>query len=217
MSASLFSKVAVAMQSALASALTVGAGGVTKANPGVVTYTGTDPSNGDFVLMTSSQGMTQLEGRIFRVANVNAGSNTFELEGEDTSTYDTMVSANVQVITFGTTFSTMLDLNVSGGEAASIDVTTIHDSINQEEIGNFSAITINSNLIWDPSDAAQVACKSASDTKAKRCFRLTFANGKKWLFYGAVGFTGAPTGAAQEVAKSPLTIKSNGRMTIYAS
>lgn len=217
MSASLFSKVAVAMQSVLGSALTVGAGGVSKANPGVVTYTGTDPSNGDYVLITSAQGMTQLEGRIFRVANVNGGANTFELEGEDTTTYDTMVSANVQVITFGTTFSTMLDLNVSGGEAASIDVTTIHDSINQEEIGNFSAITINSNLIWDPSDAAQIACKAASDIKAKRCFRLTFANGKKWLFYGSVGFTGAPTGAAQEVAKTPLTIKSNGRMTIYAS
>ncbi|MCW5737792.1 MAG: hypothetical protein KIS73_26970 [Enhydrobacter sp.] len=53
--------------------------GVTQANPGVVTYTGTDPSNGDRVWVASVVGMTQLNGRFFTVANVNTGANTFEL------------------------------------------------------------------------------------------------------------------------------------------
>lgn len=217
MATSVWSKVAVAMQSALATAITAGAGGVSKASPGVLTYTGTDPSNGDYLLCTSSLGMTQLNNRVFRVANVNAGANTLELEGEDTTLYDTMVSANFQVITFGTTFSTMLDINVSGGEAASIDATTIHDDINQELIGNFSPIIVNSNLIWDPSNTAQIAAKTVSDNKLQRAFRFTFANSTKWLFYGYLGLSGGPTGAAQEVVKTPMTIRSNGRLTTYAT
>lgn len=209
-----WSKVAVAMQTALATAITVGAGGVTKADPGVVTYTGTDPSNGDYVLCTSAVGMTQLNNRVFRVANVNAGANTFELEDEDTTLYDTMVSASFQVITFGASFSTMLDISVSGGEAASIPSTTIHDDIDQEEVGNFSPIVIGSNLKWDPSDAAQVECRKVSNVKGSRAFKMTFASGKKWLPYGAVAFIHAPTGSAQQVVQTPLSIRVKGRTTV---
>ena len=53
--------------------------GITQASPGVLTYTGTDPSNGDWMYLSSIGGMTQLNGRYVKVANVNAGANTFEL------------------------------------------------------------------------------------------------------------------------------------------
>lgn len=53
--------------------------GATAANPVVVTYTGADPSNGDDIEIAGVVGMTQLNGRRFRVANVNAGANTLEL------------------------------------------------------------------------------------------------------------------------------------------
>lgn len=53
--------------------------GITQADPGVVTYSGTDPVNGDWVYIDSVGGMTQVNGRYFKVANVNAGANTFEL------------------------------------------------------------------------------------------------------------------------------------------
>lgn len=53
--------------------------GVTKANPGVVTYTGTDPANGTWLYLSSIGGMTELNGRYVKVANVNGGANTFEL------------------------------------------------------------------------------------------------------------------------------------------
>lgn len=66
--------------------------GITKANPGVVTYTGTDPSNGDHVYISGVVGMTQVNGRRFTVANVNTGSNTFELSGVNTSSYSTYTS-----------------------------------------------------------------------------------------------------------------------------
>ena len=62
-------------------ALTITA--VTAANPPVVTYTGTDPSNGDHLDIAGVVGMTELNGRRFRVANVNGGANTLELQTVD--------------------------------------------------------------------------------------------------------------------------------------
>ena len=54
--------------------------GITQADPGVVTYSGSDPSNGDHVDISFVQGMTQINGRRFTVSNVNAGADTFELK-----------------------------------------------------------------------------------------------------------------------------------------
>jgi hypothetical protein len=53
--------------------------GITQANPAVLTYTGSDPANGDDFDLAAIVGMTELNGRRVRVANVNAGANTFEL------------------------------------------------------------------------------------------------------------------------------------------
>lgn len=70
---------------------------VTQDNPGVVTYSGTDPANGDWVFLAAIGGMTQLNGRWVKVANVNAGANTFELtdladNDIDTTDYDAYTS-----------------------------------------------------------------------------------------------------------------------------
>jgi len=120
-----WSNVGVALQSSLATAITIT--GITKANPGVVTYTGTDPTNGDYVKM-DTLGMFQVDDKVYRVANENAGANTFELEGEDTTLYDTFVSGTGQVITFGTTINTLTGLTANGGNFDFLDITTIHES-----------------------------------------------------------------------------------------
>lgn len=79
--------------------------GITKANPAVVTYSGADNySNGDSVYIEGVSGMPEVNGREFTVANVNAGANTFELSGVNSSAYGTYVSGGeVSVITEITT------------------------------------------------------------------------------------------------------------------
>lgn len=52
---------------------------ITQANPAVLTYSGIDYQNGDEVYLSGIGGMTELNGRHFKVANVNIGANTFEL------------------------------------------------------------------------------------------------------------------------------------------
>lgn len=53
--------------------------GISQASPGVLTYTGTDPSNGNWMYLSGISGMTELNGRFVKVAAVNAGANTFQL------------------------------------------------------------------------------------------------------------------------------------------
>lgn len=54
--------------------------GITNANPAVLTYTAPDSyANGDEVYISGVVGMTEVNGRHFKVANLNAGANTFEL------------------------------------------------------------------------------------------------------------------------------------------
>jgi hypothetical protein len=211
---SLWSNVAVAVQSALGTENTVTS--VTKANPAVVTYTGADPSNGEYLVM-SSQGMHQIDARVFRVANVNAGSNTLELEGENTTAYDTFVSGSFQVITFGTTIATISGLTASGGDFEFIDATTIHDAVRKQVPGAASPAVFNMESIWDVADAGLVALKTASDNKAIRAIRYTFSNAQKLLFNGYVGCTLLPTGSAQDKVITPVSITMFGRPTVYSS
>ncbi len=66
---------------------------ITKANPAVVTYSGSDTyANGDPVYLSNIVGMTQLNGNDYVVANVDTTANTFELSGVNSTGYTTYVS-----------------------------------------------------------------------------------------------------------------------------
>jgi hypothetical protein len=212
---SLWSGVQIAVQSALATALPISA--ISKANPGVVSYTGTDPSDGNFLYLSDILGMYQVDDRIFRADDTDGGANTTELEGENTTNYDTFVSGNAQVITFGTTLQIVTDLQASGGDFNKIDTTTIHDLVRKEIPGAANPISYSGSCIWDPADAGFAALKAAADNKEKRAIKLTFANGRICVFTGYIGFTGLPTGTAQDKVVTPFSIDMFGRPTYYTS
>lgn len=208
-----WSNVAVAMQSALAAADTISA--ITKANPGVVTATAHGMNNGDYVYL-SVQGMYQLNERVVRIANKT--TDTFELEGVDTTSFDTFTSGTAEAITFGTSISTATTVSNSGGGFDFIDTTTIHGNAKTQIPGLPNALSYSMDHLWDPADAGQIALKAASDAQARRAFKFTFGTGGKiMVFAGYVGFDGAPGGSAQDKAVTPSTITSNGRPTYYAS
>lgn len=214
-SARKWSNVAIAMQSALASALTIT--GITKADPGVVTYTGTDPSNGDYVYL-DVDGMWQLDQRVFRVANVNGAGNTFELEGEDTTSFDTFTSGTAQVITFGNSITSATTLSSGGGNFDFIDTTTIHGNARTQMPGLPNAATYTFDNIWDVSDAGLVAMKAASDAQALRAFKFTFGTGGQiMVFAGYVGANLLPGGQAQGLVTTPTVITMYGTPTYYSS
>ncbi len=212
MAALFWSGVGVSVQSVLATAVAIT--GISKASPGVVSHSGTDPADGDFVLLTV-QGMTQVNSRVYRVAN--QGSGTFELEGEDTTAYDTFSSGTFQVITFGTSLSTITDVSPSGGEAEFQDTTTIHDKQRKQVPTVTSALEFAMTSQFDPADTALAALKAASDNISQRCVKFTFSSGAVVVFNGYVSFPFVPTGTAQGLVESPLSFSADGQIVAYAS
>lgn len=72
--------------------------GISKANPGVVTLSGTAPANGDIVDISGVVGMTQVNGKRYKVASRT--SNTFQLQDEEgnnvnTTSYTTYSSGGI--------------------------------------------------------------------------------------------------------------------------
>lgn len=65
---------------------------VTQADPGVVTYSGTDPNDGDKYEIEDVGGMTDINDETFVIQNVDSDNDTFELMDEDTSGYDAYTS-----------------------------------------------------------------------------------------------------------------------------
>jgi hypothetical protein len=67
--------------------------GISQAATAVVTYAGADIfSNGDKVFIQSVAGMVEVNNREFTVANLNAGANTFELSGVNSTGYGAWTS-----------------------------------------------------------------------------------------------------------------------------
>ncbi len=201
------------MQSALAAATTITA--ITKANPGVVTSVAHGYSNGNILFLTVS-GMYQLDNKVVRVANKT--NDTYELEGVDTTAFDTFSSGTAELITFGTSITTATTVNAAGGNFEFIDSTTIHGNAKTQLPGLPEAATFSMDHIWDVSDAGLLAMKTASDSQAKRAFKFTFGTGGKiMLFAGYVGANLLPGGSAQQLVTTPTVITMDGTPTYYAS
>lgn len=191
--------------------------GITKASPGVVTYVGTDPSDGDYFALTDVLGMYEVNSRIFRADNTNAGSNTTELEGENTTNYNTFSSGNLQPITFGTTMSNAVSVSASGGDFDFLDQTTIHDLVRSQIPNIANPLTYSFDCRWDPTDTALQALFAATTLQTVRAMRITFASGYKFLLLGYVAASLAPTGSFGEIVKTPVVFTAFGRPTYYAT
>ena len=214
-----WSNVAIAMQSALAAAKTIT--GITNAAPGVVSSTAHGYSNGDYVYL-EIQGMHEIDESVFRVCNV--ATDSFQLEdvsggtGLDTSDFSAFSSGTAKKITFGHSITTAVDMNVSGGNYADIDTTTIHANQRSSIPGLPDPTNFTFNNLWNPTNAGQVAMKNASRVQGTRAFKFTFGTGGKiMVFVGTVGFNGAPGGNAQDKVTSQAVIKSKGVLNYYSA
>lgn len=207
-----WSKVSVAVQTALAAAKTISA--ISRASPAVVTSAAHGYANGQEVKLTVS-GMIELNNTVVKVANVAAG--TYELEGIDSTLFNTFASGSAQLVTFGAAAATFQDVSSSGGEAASIATTTIHDDTDKEIPGTKSALSYSFGSLWDPTDPALIELKKADNVKGTRAIKLTFATGAKVLFDCYPSVSMAPGGSTGQAVTTPVNFKLTGAINAYAS
>lgn len=212
-----WSNVGVDVQTALGAAITITS--ISKENPGLVTYSGTPavlPANGDYVLL-QVQGMHQVNERLARVVEFNGTAKTFKLESEDTSTYDTFISGTASIVTFGASFGSVQNMQVSGGEYEKADLTTIHDAVKKQAPVVAGAMTISMTNFFDLTDPGFAECNKAFKSKTTRAIRLRFGTGAKIAFVGYVGAAGVPTGQAQQAVMTPVTIDAQNLPSVWAS
>ena len=206
------------MESAIATAKTIS--GITKAAPGVVSSTAHGFVNNDIVLL-EVQGMVELNGRLFKV--VNSAADSFQLAGVDGSTgidttlYNTFSSGTAKKVTLGTSITGVQEFTFSGGDIKTVDTTTVNDLVDTQIVVGAAAQAADLTMQWDPSSAAQQAMIAAFQTRANKGFKVMWPDGAFVLWYGTVGYTGAPGGGKQGVTTSPAKITMLGGLTVCAA
>jgi hypothetical protein len=211
MSAKFWSNVDIDIQTALGTVQTVS--GITKADPGVVSYTGTDPTSGDIVVLDAA-GMTEVHTRAFKAGAVDTAANTFNL-GEDTTGNHTFTSGSFRLVTLGASMTNVQDVSASGGEPEFADITTVHDQIRRRVPTVVSPFSIQFGCLFEPGDAAMQELALASRTLTTRVVKITFADGSFMVGNAYVSAAGVPTGSAQDVVKTNVNFEFQGLPTVY--
>lgn len=188
---------------------------ITKASTAVATSAGHGLANGDIIFL-EVQGMRQLNEKAVRVAGVT--TDTFKLEGVDSTRFDDFVSGTAAKVTLGHPITTATTISSSGGNFDFIDTTTIHDNAKSQIPGLPSATDFTMEHIFDPTDPGLLALKDASDNQERRVFRFCFgSSGKILLFAGHVGCSLLPGGQAQQLVTAQSTMTINGTPTYYSA
>lgn len=196
----------VQIQTALAAAKTITA--ISKASAAVVTATH-DFSAGDYVLIQSVAGMTQINDRVVRVLSVST-TVSFVCEALVSTNFTTYASGGTaKKITFGSSFDNITQFDLPDAAPDEIDVTAIHDDERQIVFGHASAQKGTLSLIANPLSTAVVEVQTADLAQERRAFLLTLASGQKALFNaycsGGAGMSGG-VGAAG-TAQISLTLR----------
>lgn len=200
------------VQKTLGSAKTIS--GITLANPGVVTSTSHGFSNGDVVILAIA-GMVQLNQVACRVANVT--TNTFELEGIDTSGYTAFTSGSATKVTAWDTIGWATSLNLAGSTPKEIDTTTLADTQLQVAYGMSAAGSGTIDGFDQVADTAMLNLKAASTAQATRAFRLSYASGQKRIFNANVSAGGGFSVSVNEAGKMSAALTVRGFINEYSS
>jgi hypothetical protein len=202
--------------SAYGSSKTISA--ATNANPCVMTSAGHGFSDGDYIVLTS--GWTRLDGRTFRIDNVT--TDTFELEGIDTSDTDVYAAGSgigsCKKVTTWTQIQQILTVASSGGEQQFADYQFL-EADSASRIPTFkSPVTITMTIGDDPTLPGYVALKAANDDRDPRAVRFSFANGSKFAFNGYLSLGSTPSLTVNEIMAAQATATLvNPEISRYAS
>jgi hypothetical protein len=208
----------VEVQKTLGSPITIT--DITKANPGVVTYTGTDPTEGDvIVLATTIEGMLEVAGQVARVNNLAGTANTFDLESLNTTNFtefDTTGTPEFKVVSDWATLGYARSLNAGSASPNKIDATVLLDPIKQYLLAQSDTPEITVDSISNPlAEAYQIVEQAAYDA-TMLAFRVTLSDGSKRIFGGFVSLPSEniPLG---DLITSSFSIIQVGRRMAFAS
>lgn len=149
---------------------------VTQASPGVATSTAHGLSNDTVGYFLNVTGMVQLEKQACRVKN--QATNTFELQGLNTTSYPAFTAGTFRPVSTWQTLSEATSYQFGGGSSDKLDATRLIDVAKVEELGNLPADALTLNVLaQDTPSAAMQLIESAVQTQGIVVVRITLANG----------------------------------------
>lgn len=166
---------------------------VTQASPGVATSAAHGMANDTVGYFSGVSGMVQLEDQACRVKN--QATNTFELQGLNTTNYTAFNSGTFTPVATWQTLAESTSYELGGGASEKLDVTTLLDIVKKEELGLLPVQSASMNVIaQDTPSAAQLVLEAAVQTQGKVTVRITLGNGAVRIFRGEPSTPGESVG-----------------------
>lgn len=187
---------------------------VTKADPGVVTSTSHGVSDGAYGYIDVTDGMRKLHTQVARVDN--GDTNTFELEGVDTTNYQTWVSGNFYEVTTWSTLCIATSYSIANAAPTEIDETTLCDTITRIRYG-LPGQKSGSIGIQHDSDSTALQYLEAADTSQIIACRATYPNGNIRVFGAFTAYGGGFSGGVSQLETGEIPITVPALVVTYAS
>jgi len=210
-------KTRVEVQSTVGADVTISA--ITQANPAVVTYTGTTTvANGDIVVISDDiEGMQEMSGQVARVANLNLGANTFELEGVDATDFGALTGTTTfsQVSTW-VTLGKARNVTSGGASPNTLDATVLLDRREQKVFAQNPAPDITIDSLSDLLSAGSQIVEEAAENNDPLVFRVTMSDGQRRIFRGYVTLPGENI-PLKDLVTSSFSVSQIGKRFAFAS
>jgi hypothetical protein len=150
----------------------------------VATASGHGLTDGDIVIFYVTAGMVELNGQAARVSEKD--TNTFKLEGINTTGYTTWSAGTCKEVTAWETLSSAQSVTMPNPAPAKIDVTTLIDKSRQYVYGLPDAPDGSITGLFNPGGAAELLIYAATNTNTDMAMWLAFAGGQDTVFNAAV-------------------------------
>lgn len=162
---------------------------VTQALPGVATATSHGQANGTVGYFHTVGGMAQLEKQAVRVAN--QATNSFELQGLNTTAYAAYTSGLFKPVATWSTLAESTSYEISGGAGEKLDVTTLLDIVRKEEQGLLPTQTVNVGVLaQDVPTAATQLLEAAAQAGGIIVVRVSIGTTAVRIFCGEPSLAG---------------------------
>lgn len=180
---------------------------ITKADPPVITYVGTDPANNDYAILRDMVGMTQMQDAVVKVASVDIGANTFAAKDQDSTLFSTFVSGNMYPVVFGSELTIAMDASFSGGEPQYSNYMLLWDDIERRKFTHSSAAGVDLPVMFDPTDANFQYLYNLARTDSTLAVKIVLKSGVEMLSFGNFGGSGQPqSSGAREIMKATFSL-----------
>lgn len=162
---------------------------VSKAATGVASSTAHGLLDGSVGYFTDVVGMSEIDGLAVRLDN--KATDTFELEGVNTTAFGTFVSGNFVPVTAFSTLSRGAGYSLSGGDAERQDDTCLIDTVKQEFNGLLAAQSVSISIKRETMDEEALQLVEAAALAGDYLvFRITLADGAQRLWRGQPSLAG---------------------------